>query len=148
MSSVIPLGILAIICGAMIAVQASTNQVLLQHTGNIFWTAIMLFSLGLVTLLMLALVTGADRPSFSQLQLAPNWSFLGGIVVASYVVVITFLVPKLGVANAILLIVFGQIFAAVLIDHFGWFNVEITKIGIERLAGIALMLAGVYLARH
>lgn len=148
MSQLILLSVVAIACGCMIAVQASTNTVLLQHTGNVLWTAVFLFCLGFIALLLVTLVFAGERPSFDVIKAAPNWSLIGGIVVASYLVIITLIVPKLGVANGILLIVFGQILASVTIDHFGWFNVSVTEISPHRIAGLGLVLAGVYLARN
>lgn len=147
MTQIVLLSLVAVICGSMIAVQASTNTVLLQYTGHVLWTAVILLCLGFIALLSFTLIFAGDRPTLSQIQAAPNWSLIGGIIVASYVVIITLVVPKLGVANAILLIVFGQILASVTIDHFGWFNVGITEISPQRIAGLAFVLGGVYLAR-
>jgi len=41
---------------------------------------------------------------------------------------ITVIIPKLGVANAIGLIVTGQIICAVIIDHFGLFGATVITI--------------------
>jgi transporter family-2 protein len=80
-----------------------------------------------------------------QLTSAPLYGYLGGIIVATYVVMITVLVPRIGVGTAIGLIVTGQIICAVTIDHLGLFNVAVRSISITRLAGMLLMIAGVYL---
>lgn len=80
-----------------------------------------------------------------QLTSAPLYGYLGGIIVATYVVMITILVPRIGVGTAIGLIVTGQIICAVTIDHFGLFNVAVRPINITRAAGILLMIGGIYL---
>jgi transporter family-2 protein len=83
-------------------------------------------------------------PSVQQLSTAPWYGYAGGIIVATYVVMITILVPRIGVAAAISLIVTGQIICAVVIDHFGFFNTQIRTIDTSRVAGILLMIIGIY----
>jgi len=80
-----------------------------------------------------------------QLVSAPFYGYLGGIIVATYVVMITILVPKIGVGTSIGLIVTGQIICAITIDHFGLFNVPVHSISISRIAGMLLMIGGIYL---
>ncbi|MGI9296773.1 MAG: DMT family transporter [Gammaproteobacteria bacterium] len=139
--------LLALVCGALIALQAATNAVLFRSLENVVWSAAVLLAVGLCVLLLAAAATGAVPPAAAQFKAAPAWAYTGGIVVATYVVVITFLVPKIGVGNAVVLIVAGQIMAAVLFDHFGLFGVEQKLMDIKRAAGIVLLTAGVYLAR-
>lgn len=141
------IGFITVLCGMFIAIQASTNTVLLNNIGNAVWVGVILFSIGLVYLLMLALITQAQL-NFSSMFNAPIWSYMGGIVVASYVVLITFIVPKLGVSHAIFLILFGQILASILVDHFGWFSLAVHQINGKRMTGVCFMLVGIYLARN
>lgn len=54
-------------------------------------------------------------------------------------------VPKLGATSAITLIVVGQLFAGMVIDHFGLFDVASRSIDLNRIAASALLLAGAYL---
>jgi transporter family-2 protein len=84
-------------------------------------------------------------PSREQLAAAPLYGYLGGVIVATYVVMITILVPRIGVGTAIGLIVTGQIICAVTIDHFGLFNVAVRSISAVRMVGMLLMIGGVYL---
>jgi transporter family-2 protein len=58
---------------------------------------------------------------------------------------ITILVPKIGVGPAIGLIVVGQIICAIAIDHFGLFHVALRPANPTRIAGLLLMFSGVYL---
>lgn len=92
----------------------------------------------------MAIVMRAPAPSVQQLRSVPWYGYAGGIIVATYVVMITILVPRIGVGAAIALIVTGQIIAAVIIDHFGLFNVTVRSLDINRISGIVLMIAGIY----
>ncbi|HEX2616371.1 MAG TPA: DMT family transporter, partial [Flavobacteriales bacterium] len=108
-------------------------------------TGLMVFVVGLLAMLAFLLIARPAFPSTQQLAAAPVYGYLGGIIVATYVVMITILAPRIGVGTAIGLIVTGQIICAVLIDHFGWFNVPPHAINSTRIIGMLLMIAGVYL---
>ena len=136
---------LALITGALIPIQAATNAAFSKSIGNPLITGIMVFIIGLVGMVLFTLLSRTPFPMRQQLTSAPLYSYLGGLIVATYVVMITILVPRIGVGAAIGLIVTGQIICAVIIDHFGLFNVAVRTISITRLAGIFLMIAGIYL---
>jgi transporter family-2 protein len=136
---------LALITGALIPIQAATNASFSKSIGNPYITGLMVFIFGLVGMIIFILVSGTSFPLRQQLISAPLYSYLGGIIVATYVVMITILVPKIGVGTAIGLIVTGQIICAVVIDHFGLFHIAVRSISLIRLAGIILMVSGIYL---
>jgi transporter family-2 protein len=135
---------LALITGALIPIQAATNAVFSKSIGNPVITGLMVFIIGLAGMAVFALVSRTGVPTVQQLSSAPAYSYLGGLIVATYVVMITILAPRIGVGPAIGLIVTGQIVCAVLIDHFGWFNVAVHPISLTRLAGVLLMIGGIY----
>ena len=137
--------ILALITGALIPIQAATNSAFSKSIGNPYMTGLMVFIVGLVGMLIFIVLTRTSFPSKQSLAAAPIYGYLGGIIVATYVIMITVLVPKIGVGTAIGLIVTGQIICAVIIDHFGLFNVAVRSINLSRSIGIVLMIVGVYL---
>ena len=136
---------LALIIGALIPIQAATNTAFNKSIGNPLITGLMVFTVGVTALILFNLLSGTSLPGKQQLTSAPWYGYLGGIIMASYVVAITVLVPRIGVGTAIGFIVTGQILCAVTIDHFGLFNVVVRTISLTRAAGIILMIVGVYL---
>jgi transporter family-2 protein len=56
--------------------------------------------------------------------------------------------PRLGVGNAIRLVVTGQIVAAVIIDHVGTFGAVVQRLTMGRAIGVVLMIIGVIPARR
>jgi transporter family-2 protein len=137
--------ILALITGALIPIQAATNATFSKSMGSPSITGLMVFAVGLVGMIIFVLISRVSLPSAQQLVAAPLYSYLGGIIVAIYVVMITILVPRVGVGTAIAFIVAGQILFAVIIDHFGLFNVSVRTVDMSRLTGILLMIGGIYL---
>lgn len=136
---------LALITGALIPVQAATNAAFSKSIGNPFITSLMVFIVGLLGMTVFVLFSRVPVPSIQQLGGAPVYGYLGGIIVATYVLMITILVPRIGVGTAIAFIVTGQILFAVVIDHFGLFNAPLRTIDSTRLIGLVLMIGGIYL---
>src|SRR6185437_8613340 len=129
---------MALITGALIPIQASTNSAFSKSVGNPFLAGLMVFIIGLLGMLLFVFISRISLPTPQQLVSAPLYSYLGGLIVATYVVMITILVPRVGVGTAIAFIVTGQIIFAVLIDHFGLFNSPVRLITATRFAGVLL----------
>ncbi|HSS05906.1 MAG TPA: DMT family transporter [Rhodanobacteraceae bacterium] len=141
------LAALALVVGALIPIQAATNAAMSKALGGIGYASLVLFGISLAVLLGWIVISQVAMPSAAAFRAAPLYGWLGGFIVASYVLSITFLAPRLGVGNAICFIVTGQIFAAVLIDHFGLFGANVQPLSWVRAGGIALMIAGLFLAK-
>jgi transporter family-2 protein len=135
---------LALVTGALIPIQASTNAAFSKSIGNPLTTGLMVFVVGFLGMLILSVALRISFPSVQQLSSAPAYGYAGGLIVATYVEMITVLVPRIGVGTSIALIVTGQILCAVIIDHFGLFQVQVRSINLSRLAGILLMIVGIY----
>jgi bacterial/archaeal transporter family-2 protein len=147
MEATILLGLLAVASGALIPVQAASNAALSRTIqGNVPFAATTLFLTALVATALAVLASGKGLPSFGELREAPWWSYSGGPIVAFYVLTITFLAPRLGVGNAIALIVAGQVMAALAIDHFGLLRSLVFPLNPTRVLGAVLMIIGVFLA--
>jgi len=141
-------GALAVIVGALIPVQAATNAAMSRVIGSVAITSLALFAIGFVVVAVWAIVIRVPLPSPETLRRVPAYGWFGGFIVASYVIAITFLAPRLGVGNAIRLVVTGQIVAAVIIDHVGAFGAIVQRLTMGRAIGAVLMIIGVILARR
>ena len=138
---------LALVTGALIPVQAAANAALSRSLqGNVAAAALTLFAVAAATTLAALGLMGGVVPTRQELFGAPWWGYTGGLIVALYVLTITFLAPRLGVGTAIALIVTGQVLGALLIDHFGLMRSLMFPLTPVRLAGAMLMVAGAFLA--
>ena len=141
-------GALAVIVGALIPVQAATNAAMSRVIGSVAITSLALFAIGFVVVAAWVIVIREPLPSLETMRRVPAYGCLGGFIVASYVIAITYLAPRLGVGNAIRLVVTGQIVAAVIIDHVGAFGAVVQRLTMGRAIGVVLMIIGVILARR
>jgi len=137
---------LALFAGMCFAVQASVNANLAQGLGDAPIVATLVsFTVGTLILLVVTLARGGLGSYLVQLPKQPAWTLAGGALGCMALFTTVFLTPRLGLANMLLLIIFGQLTAAVTLDHFGFLGMAERHITPMRLMGLALMLCGVAL---
>lgn len=78
----------------------------------------------------------------------PKHLFLAGLLVAFYVLSITWVAPRFGLGNAITCVLLGQLLSAAVIDQFGLMGAIVRQVTPMRAAGLALMAAGVLLTQR
>jgi bacterial/archaeal transporter family-2 protein len=71
----------------------------------------------------------------------------GGIFGAAYIAISILLLPRLGAATLIALIVASQMMGSLAFDHFGLLGVPVHSTNLLRLMGAALLILGVVLVR-
>ena len=96
----------------------------------------------------LVLVTRESLPSMGVISRVPLWTWTGGIFGALFIIGGIVLIPHLGAATFIALLVTGQMTAAIAFDHFGLFGLAQRSADLPRLIGAALLVAGVILVRR
>jgi transporter family-2 protein len=138
--------LLASAVGAGLALQAAVNTQLRAATGSALWASLISASLTVV-LLGAALAVQRDSLATAGYARYPWWIWTGGIAGAAYVFASVALTRPLGVATLFAAVIAGQLTAGLVIDHFGWFNVPVHRLSLERLAGAALLLGGMALIR-
>ncbi len=135
---------LMFVAGVGIPVMAALNAKLGQGLGSPFAASAILFVVGAVVAVIALLVTGV--PARPAQWPAPQY-WLGGTLVAFYVLAVTFSAPRIGIGTAIFMVLLGQIAAAAAIDQFGLFGAVKSPLTPMRMVGIAVMCVGVFLAK-
>ncbi|MBN8809482.1 MAG: DMT family transporter [Sphingomonas sp.] len=136
---------LMFVAGMGIPLMATLNAGLGQHLQSPVAASTILFALALaVTAAILALGGVPARAAFTGV---PWYFYAGAVLVVFYLLSITWTTPRIGVGNAVFFVLLGQLVAAAAIDHFGWFGAIRSELTLRRVAGLAVMAIGVYLAR-
>lgn len=138
---------MALIAGAFLPVQTAVNNKMAMTVGSPILAALVSFVVGTFGLLIYALATGESVSSVASAKNAPAIAWIGGLLGAFFVTATVILLPRLGVALTISLIIAGQMAAAVAIDHYGLLGVPIKEVSLARLLGVLLVTAGVILIR-
>lgn len=139
--------LLALATGAGVAVMTVFNSRLGLLLGGPFWAATVSFSVALGVVLLTAFGSRQPAPLVANLSAAPWWLWTGGAFSATFIVVSTWLAPRLGVALTLATILVGQLLAAVVVDHYGLFGGNVIRMSPVRLIGVAMLLAGIILLR-
>jgi transporter family-2 protein len=102
---------------------------------------------GVLAMLAAIVASGEPRPS-SAMAARTSWpSWTGGIFGAIFIGTAILMVPRLGAATVLALIVVGQMLGSLAFDHFGVLGVAQHPVSLTRLAGAAFLILGVVLVR-
>ncbi len=132
----------AFAAGAGIPIMAAAKGALGQIVGGPRPAALTLFLIGL-TSCALVLVLGGGATSLGRLRAAPPYLLIGGVIVAFYILSVTALAPRFGVANTILFVMFAQLISSTLLDQFGAFGAPVRPLTVQRAIGLAIVAAGI-----
>lgn len=139
--------LLALVVGISIPLQAGINGALGRALGNTYASTLTVFLLAAITTSGLLLSNRSMTLAAAFSSETPWWAWTGGLIAVLNVVLFIILPPKIGYAAFTGLLVLGQLAMAVAIDHFGMFGVTIAPLSPGRIAGILLILGGVYLVQ-
>ncbi len=132
--------------GAMLPLQFGINAELARWLDSPLRASLVSFAVG--TLVLLVVTTPLLRGTpLTKAGDAPWWVWVGGALGAFYVLGSVVAAPRLGAVTLVALILAGQAIASLLVDHFGWVGFEEHPITPGRVAGVALLAAGVALVR-
>lgn len=139
--------LLVFIAGGLVALQAPTNAMLARAGGSAVLAALISFAVGTLALIAVWLMSG-NRPGTAAFAGLPWYAWLGGLYGAVFVVVAAYAAPKIGVASLVMIGIAGQIAMALWLDHIGAMGLAREPIGLGRVLGALLVVAGVVLVRR
>jgi transporter family-2 protein len=137
----------AFAAGALIPLMAILNAGVARTAGGQIQATVILFAIGLIASLLLALVTMVRLPALPTLLLVAPYQYAGGVIVGFYVLSITFLAPRFGVGNAILFAVAAQLMTSALIDHFALAGAALRPLTTLRALGLLIVITGVVITQ-
>jgi bacterial/archaeal transporter family-2 protein len=137
----------AVMAGFSFVLQQVVNANLRSEIGSPWWAGFISYLGGTLIMLLVALVLREPWISGQILQRSQPISWSGGLFGTIYIATSILLVPRLGAAVVIALIVAGQMFGSLVFDHSGLLGVPVHPASLPRLAGAALLVIGVLLIR-
>lgn len=135
---------LALVAGALLAVQAGANAQLAKAVGSPFAATALQLSVGAGILLMVALLTGT-LAALAALPRAEWWHAIGGLASAFYVVSAILVFPRLGAVVSVGLFIAGQMLASLLLDGYGLIGLAPTGLQAGTTFGTLIVLMGAVL---
>ncbi len=139
---------LAVVAGVSIVVQQVMNANLRAALNSAAWSGFMSYAVGVACMVVLAVIVRDPVPSVAVASRIPWWVWGGGMFGAIFIGLAIFLVPQLGAATFIALLVAGQILGSVAFDQFVWLGLAQRPVDLTRLVGVAMLIGGVVMIRR
>lgn len=139
---------LAIGAGISFVMQQVVNAELRLALGSAAWAGFVSYLGGTLCMLALALVLRDGVPSGAAVARGNWWAWSGGFFGAIYIAISILLVPRIGAATFVALLVGGQMLSSLVFDSYGLFGLAQRPTDLSRLMGAALLVAGVILIRR
>ena len=136
--------LLAAGAGGLVGMQAPINSRLGKTVGGL-QAASFSFLVGTVALVSLSFVLRGGLGSLGQAGRVPWWALVGGLLGAVYVSVALIAVRTLGATGLTAAVITGQLVISLVIDRLGLLGVAKHGVGVGRVLGVVLLVAGVAL---
>jgi len=142
MQTLIPIIFIGVLSGVAVGLQSPLASMITQRLGMM--ESIFIIHLGgaLLILVPLLFLRGGNLGNWRSLP----WYALGagalGLVVVGGV---SFMIPRVGVAAAITLIIAGQLVLSAVLDHYGLLGVDVRHLNLPRVLGLLLVFFGAWL---
>jgi transporter family-2 protein len=134
--------VLAFAGGALTALQPLINARLNQQLSEPIWASFVSFVVGTIILLAIGLYLNGGKFMSINTEGLKWWMFTGGALGAFFVTVAIYVVPHMGVAVMISVMVAGQLIGAAILSHYGILADQPHPITMQKFIGMALLAIG------
>ena len=141
--------LLALLAGALQALQTAINAQLGKQIGNPVLSACVSGLLGgfLIAAYLLFSKNILPKGAAATLQI-PWWMWTGGVLGAAYLTSLVLATPKLGTGTVMALAIAVQVTVAVALDHFALLGLEPHPASWPRILGVLCFVVGAFLIQH
>jgi transporter family-2 protein len=138
---------LTALAGVSFVFQQAVNANLRAELGYPFWAGFVSYLGGTIAMLVMVFAMGEPWLSGQMIGRTSLVSWTGGIFGAIYVAISILLLPRIGAATLVALIVLGQMAASLAFDHYGILGIPVQPMGLMRLLGAGFLVVGVVLVK-
>jgi bacterial/archaeal transporter family-2 protein len=136
--------LLTFLVGALISVHLAMNGKVGSILDNARVGNALFWCIGAATAVVIGL-SGWQTTALAPLKGIHPLLLTAGIIGASLVFGIAWLIPRAGAGPVTIVMVTGQVAAGMLLSQFGWLGSPVEKVNITRLLGALIMLGGMAL---
>ncbi|HRQ22801.1 MAG TPA: DMT family transporter [Anaerolineales bacterium] len=127
--------------GIAISIQSPLASMISQRLGVL--ESVFIVHLGGVIVALVPLLIFGSR--LSQWRSLPWYTFGAGAFGLVVIFAMSYMIPRVGVSPALILLLAGQLLMGSIVDHFGWLGAVQRPIELTRVLGLSVVLAGVWL---
>lgn len=133
---------LAFCAGVVLPMQAAMNARLARVLGGPIWAATYTSLAVAATLIVVGGLVMRTASRTGDVASVPWWAWLSGLCGAIFLSATTFVVPRLGAANLVALVMTGQVLCAMALDSFGLLGLSAQPFSTQRMLAAGLLVAG------
>jgi transporter family-2 protein len=140
-----PLLLLSMFLGVVLTVHLAMNGVVGAALNNARVGNALFWCIGAVGALLIGL-SGWQAGALSGLRSVHPVMLVAGLMGASLVFGIAWLIPRVGAGPFTLALLGGQILSAMLLSHYGWLGSPVQPVTTRNLLGAVVLIVGIVLA--
>ena len=134
--------LIGLVGGVAVGLQAPMASMITQRLGTFESVFIVHLGGALIALLPLLFYGGGNLARWREL---PWYTLVAGVFGLIVIGAISYMIPHVGVAAAVITIVAGEMLVSTVLDHFGWLGGMGRPMDLTRAIGLAVVLVGVWL---
>jgi bacterial/archaeal transporter family-2 protein len=142
MESILLILLVGLAGGVAVGLQGPMASMISQRLGIFESVFIVHVGGALIALLPLLLTSGGKLAQWKEL---PWYTLAAGGFGLVVIGAISYMIPRVGVAAAIIAVVAGQLLVSTVLDHFGWLGATGRPMDPTRALGLLVVLVGVWL---
>lgn len=142
MQILIPIILIGLVSGVAVGVQSPLASMITQRLGMMESIFIVHIGGALVILVPLLFVGGGNLGNWRSL---PWYALAAGTMGLIVVGGVSFMIPRIGVAASITLIIAGQLVISSVLDHYGLLGVHVRHMDWQRALGLAIVFVGAWM---
>ena len=139
--------LLVVLAGISVALQQVLNADLRTALSSPWWAGLISYVGGTLVFLTILVGSGGPWPTSSSIARTSWLSWTGGLFGATFIGISAVMVPRLGAATTLTLVVAGQMLGSLIFDQVGLMSVPEHPLTPLRLVGAACVVGGVVLVR-
>lgn len=133
--------LISILTGIVLSIMVVLNGDLGNATGN-YISSVIIHFVGLIGIIILLVVT---KSKIKNLKGIPFYMFSGGLIGILTVLFTNISFTNLGVSLTVSLALLGQLVTSIVIDHFGYFDLEVNKFEKKKIIGLGIIILGIFI---
>jgi bacterial/archaeal transporter family-2 protein len=142
MQAFIPILLIGLISGVAVGLQSPLASMITQRLGMLESIFIIHIGGALLIAFPLIFLRGGNLGEWRSL---PWYALLAGSMGLIVVGGVSFMIPRVGVATSITLIIAGQLVISSILDHYGLLGVNVRPMDLPRIFGLAIVFVGAWL---
>ena len=143
MQSIIVIILIGLMGGVAVGIQAPLSSMISQRLG-VMESIFIIHLGGAIAVLIPLLIYGGGK--LGSWRNVPWYALCAGAFGLVVIFSMSYMIPRIGVATALIILLAGQLFIGTVLDHFGLLGAAVRPLDLTRIFGLAIVLVGVWLS--